>query len=157
MGEEAPFDLSRCTRSIWITHFLRYTCVTFPSLPLYFPRTMRTSSSLRIGRERVWNTLVRYSDNCVNSSLSYVVLCTELLRESRGHDLAAHRRSCAKVQLAALAAGRSEIYRVKRRRQSEVVQVFVVRQHVLFTPSKLHPSHPAHSTTVFPPDFYPVS
>lgn len=54
MGVVEPFDLSRCTRSTWITHFLRYTCVTLPSRPLYFPRTIRTSSSLRTGSERVY-------------------------------------------------------------------------------------------------------
>jgi hypothetical protein len=53
MGAVAPFDLSRCTRSTWMTHFLRYTCVTFPSRPLYVPRTIRTSSSLRMGSDRV--------------------------------------------------------------------------------------------------------
>ena len=55
MGTVAPFDLSRWTRSTWITHFLRYTCVTLPSRPLYLPRTMRTSSSLRMGIERVYS------------------------------------------------------------------------------------------------------
>lgn len=35
-----------------MTHFLRYTCVTLPSRSLYFPRTIRTSSSLRIGSDR---------------------------------------------------------------------------------------------------------
>jgi len=53
IGVVAPFDLSLWTRSTWITHFLRYTCVTFPSRPLYLPRTILTSSSLRIGIDRV--------------------------------------------------------------------------------------------------------
>ena len=53
MGTVAPFDLSRWTRSTWMTHFLRYTWVTFPSRPLYLPRTILTSSSLRIGSDRV--------------------------------------------------------------------------------------------------------
>lgn len=53
MGTDAPFDLSRWTRSTWITHFLRYTWVTLPSRPLYLPRTIRTSSSLRMGIDRV--------------------------------------------------------------------------------------------------------
>jgi hypothetical protein len=53
IGAVAPFDLSRCTRSTWMTHFLRYTCVTFPSRPLCVPRVILTSSSLRMGNDRV--------------------------------------------------------------------------------------------------------
>jgi hypothetical protein len=48
----APFAFSRWILSTWTTNFLRYTAVTLPSRPLYFPRMTWTSSSLRTGMER---------------------------------------------------------------------------------------------------------
>lgn len=56
MGEVDPLALSRWTRSTWMIHFLRYTCVILPSRPLNLPRITRTSSSLRTGKERVYKT-----------------------------------------------------------------------------------------------------
>jgi hypothetical protein len=90
MGAVAPLDLSRCTRSTWIIHFFRYTCVTLPSRPLNFPRTIRTSSSLRIGIERVYR--IRDVSRCARSGKKHrhVVFCAQVLGQGRRHDLAAH-------------------------------------------------------------------
>merc|ERR1712097_177537 len=46
-----PLLFSRVTRSMWITYFLRFTWITLPSRPTFFPRTTMTSSSLRIGMD----------------------------------------------------------------------------------------------------------
>ena len=58
-GAVAAFDFSMWTRSTWMTHFFRYTWVTLPSRPLYFPRIIKTSSSLRMGIERAWQSARR--------------------------------------------------------------------------------------------------
>ena len=52
--ESIPLFLSRETRSTWMTHFLRYTWTTLPSLSLrsVAPRLMTTSSPFRMGTER---------------------------------------------------------------------------------------------------------
>ncbi|KAG5459187.1 MAG: hypothetical protein BJ554DRAFT_440 [Olpidium bornovanus] len=42
-GKHSPLTFSRVRRSIWMTHFLRYTWTTRPSRPLEEPRTTRTS------------------------------------------------------------------------------------------------------------------
>ena len=115
MGADAPLDLSRWTRSTCMTHFLRYTWVTFPSRPLYFPRTIRTSSSLRIGSERVYEEAMsshRRPACCLG--VTNIVFCTELLRECGRHDFAADRRGRTKVELPALAAGGGRVCRAQR-------------------------------------------
>lgn len=48
---------------MWITHFLRYTVVTRPSLSWWCPRTIMTSSPLRIGNERTPCLMRRSLDN----------------------------------------------------------------------------------------------
>ena len=112
MGTEAPFDLSRWTRSTWITHFLRYTWVTLPSRPLYLPRTIRTSSSLRMGIDRVYvRCVTRLRSLNPPTRGTYVVLRAELLGERRGHDLAPHGGGRGEVRLARLAAGGGDVCR----------------------------------------------
>ena len=47
-----PLTFSRVILSTWMTHFLRYTCTTFPSRPLNVPLVTRTSSSFLMGTDR---------------------------------------------------------------------------------------------------------
>lgn len=157
MGTDDPFDLSRWTRSTWITHFLRYTWVTLPSRPLYFPRTMRTSSSLRIGSERVYDQHTK----CVRSNTSrtyrasetHVVLAAELLRESGGHDLAADGRGGSEVRLARLAARGGDVC-MNQSRGTYIRQHFV--QHP-GSPTQINPLRPIYIHNVPTPSspFHP--
>jgi len=48
---DSPLAFSRVARSTWMTNLRRYTWVTLPSRSLKKPRTMETSSSLRMGRD----------------------------------------------------------------------------------------------------------
>ena len=111
MGTLEPFALSRWTRSTWITHFLRYTWVTLPSRPLYFPRTIRTSSSFRTGSDRAYpNETCKRMDRVRGQKIAYMMLVAQLLRQRRRHDYAADRRRRGEVLLARFAPGGRNIY-----------------------------------------------
>lgn len=72
IGTLWPLLFSRETRSTWITYLRRYTDVTLPSRPLFEPRVMRTSSSLRIGMERTCGYRVSFlqrPQNCCTLSI----------------------------------------------------------------------------------------
>lgn len=65
-----------------MTHFLRYTCVTLPSRPLYFPRTIRTSSSFRTASDRACFAVTCQCMNALHGT--WLTLC--LLRNSFDSD-----------------------------------------------------------------------
>ena len=116
MGTDEPFDLSRWTRSTWITHFLRYTCVTLPSRPLYFPRTILTSSSLRIGSDRVYDDMVRRETRVIQSQKEQNAHCACLgapLKEPRTLSCGERMRAQQSAPCATCALKKRHLYTTK--------------------------------------------